>query len=250
MACIAPLHLAANEIGARLDDRGGEADPSVVMAWGGVEVLAPHGRDRAHILLLVLRHQTIADVVDLQLAPVRSGRVGLDVVLYVSQQLGNVDPFGRKRQLGAVAEAILQHRVVAAGLYLAGFELSPVALDLVKALLLPLVAAVAVPCDALAPGVGGPFVLAAVLVDAGELVQGLLADPGIVAGSQRLEAGDEVVCGREGEALDAGGQAGQCFAIAQRGEREAVLPVVGCFVVGAAQVVGDLNHRLYAELSV
>ena len=105
------------------------------------------------------------------------------------------------------------------------------------AFLLPVVAAGAVALDVGGPCFRGALVLTPVLEDLCQLIHSLLADPVVRARGEGLVAGDEMMLGRQLEALDARGQPGQRFAVAQRGQRKPVVTVAGGLVIGAAQIV-------------
>src|SRR5262249_55518247 len=148
----------------------------------------------------------------------------------------------------AIAEAVLEVRLLAGGLIGERLELAPVVDDLVEPLLPPVEVAGTVVGDGRLPVVGGLRILPAILVNLRNVVAGLLALTALPASRDRAVDLDPVELVRNREALDAVGEAGDRLIVLERVQCEGAGFALLGVVVTAAEVA-EVGHRLLAELA-
>ena len=195
---IAILDFATHQIGPGLLEGGLHVEHPVKMPGPGSQFLRPLRHLVAEVLLVVFRNDAPADALDLGAIPAQVAGIVGQVFLHVLQQGGHLDGMRLEGDLGGVA--VLEAKPgLAGGRAVVGLELPPVAHDLSQLLARPLVALVIL--QVLAPVLRRRGILAAV----GENVR----ESAVI--HQLGEQLDEIVLGRQGEAFDPGGQAGDGF---------------------------------------
>jgi len=247
VARVAPDHSGREQIGPGPLERRAHRDPLVEVPLARLEVQLPGGHLRPAVAGLIALEDPPAEASDVDLLPIQLAGPRLDVLLHVVQQLVDKDFVGHELHGLAVAEAVFNGRALAGGLRRHRLEAPPVAHDLLEPR----------PCvgparrlRASAPIVSRLRILAAVLEDARELLQGGRAIAPRVLGQLLVEL-DEVELAGQLEAADARGQPGDGLILAQRVQGvRAALVLPGIVDRRAAEVPAILGHGLHAELAV
>src|SRR5262249_35467763 len=134
---VAVFHLGGQQVRARLFERGGDGDAVIDVFGPRLQVQVPAGGFFAEVLLLLLLHQHVSNVAEIDLVPVYLIRAALQIGLDVGEQLLDVDGERFEGDLVAVAEAEIDGRLSAGGLVAQGLEAAPIADDLIEAPLPP-----------------------------------------------------------------------------------------------------------------
>ena len=138
-ADVAARQLGRHQVRARLLERRGDRDAVVDVIRARRQIEVPGGDPRPDILQLVLLHEPLADVGDVDLVPIELVRAALEIGLHVGKELVDVDLPRLERDLLRIAEAKFDRRPFARRLRLDVIEAAPVADDLVEPVLAEIV---------------------------------------------------------------------------------------------------------------
>src|SRR3984885_5465044 len=137
-----------------------------------IEAERPLGNALAEILRLVLDNQAIADLPQVDLRHIEGAWPRFDIGLHVGKELFDVDRVRFQLEPLAVAEAERHRATGGGGLRRRRLEAAPIAHDLIEPLLPRILRPATEATNQLAPNVGRPRILAAVLVDRSQRHQG------------------------------------------------------------------------------
>ncbi len=203
----------------------------------------------ALILRLILDHEPIADVCDVDLAPLEVWVARFEVRFHVIEEFFDAEGVRFEFDPRPVAEAEAERPPRGCRQGTRRLKAAPVPHNLVETLLMFPAVPRAETANTVSPQFGGPRVLPAVLVDSGERRQralglGFLSRRGHIA----IDVEKVELVGKR-EPLDAGGQASDRFKVFQRLDGVGTIRLGLCLLF-PVEKTPEVAQRLHAELLV
>ena len=166
LARVSILHPSRHQVCTCLLQRRRDRDPLVKMRLARLQLQIPLRRLLVlQVLLLVLLHQPITQIPNVQLLPVKLRRVALQIGFHVVQQLAHANLVRLEMHFLAVAKPEFDRRALGGDLHRGVLEPAPVPHDLLQTTLPVVVRTGTILLDRAPPNLRGTHVLPTVLKD-------------------------------------------------------------------------------------
>ena len=250
LAGVSIIHFCSNQVRSWLLQRRCDGDSIVNVIRSRLQSDRPVGDAFSEILCLVLRNDSVADVLNVELVSVEPLRIALQIFLHIGKQLFDTDGKGFELDQRPIAKPKIDDRSTSRRLNLRRLKPPPMINDLPERFFTPLPISPTAIADGLSPGLCSLRVLPAVFVDSSKLVSRSFAWPRLRNCNDFLVDRDEVVLVRKLEAKYSSGKTSDGLMVCQSVKRECSGLIAFGVLLKAVPHPAKLSHRLHTKLVI